>query len=56
MKQGVVTAADITDDTTYQVVNPDQIICTLDQDTMFECEFQVRVGRGFATGEEVLRN
>lgn len=51
-KQGVVTAADITDDTTYQVVNPDQIICTLDQDTMFECEFQVRVGRGFATGDE----
>ena len=47
-----VTAADITDDTTYQVVNPDQIICTLDQDTMFECEFQVRVGRGFATGDE----
>ncbi len=38
-KQGVVTAADIADDTVYQVVNPDQIICTLDQDTMFECEF-----------------
>ena len=51
-KQGVVTAADIADDTVYQVVNPDQIICTLDQDTMFECEFQVRVGRGFATGDE----
>ena len=47
-----VFIADIADDTVYQVVNPDQIICTLDQDTMFECEFQVRVGRGFATGDE----
>lgn len=51
-KQGVVTAKDITEDTVYQVVNPDQIICTLDQNTSFECEFEVRVGRGFSTGEE----
>lgn len=51
-KQGVVTAADIAGDDMYEVVNPEQIICTLDQDTMFECEFQVRVGRGFCTGEE----
>lgn len=51
-KQGVVTAKDITEDTVYKVVNPDQIICTLDQNTSFECEFEVRVGRGFSTGEE----
>ncbi len=51
-KQGVVTAGDITGDTVYNVVNPEQVISTLDQTTMFECEFEVKVGRGFSTGEE----
>ncbi len=51
-KEGIVTAADIAEDAVYSVANPDQIICTLDQNTLFECEFQVRVGRGFSTGEE----
>ncbi|MEM6912034.1 MAG: DNA-directed RNA polymerase subunit alpha [Verrucomicrobiota bacterium] len=51
-KEGVVTAADIEESTTYEVVNKDQLICTIDTKARFEAEFEVRVGRGFATGEE----
>lgn len=51
-KEGVVTAGDISDDTVYKVVNPEQVICRLDQNTLFDCEFEVRVSRGFKTGEE----
>ncbi len=54
-KSGAVTAGDITEDTMYEIVNPDQIICTLDRKTKFEAEFEIRVGRGFATGEENKR-
>ena len=50
-KSGAVTAGDITEDTMYEIVNPGQIVCTLDRKTKFEAEFELRVGRGFATGE-----
>ena len=51
-KTGEVTAADITEDAQYEVINKDQLICTLDRKMSFECEMEVRVGRGFATGDE----
>ena len=51
-KDGEVTAGDITEDAQYEVINKDQLICTLDRKTKFEAEFEVRVGRGFATNEE----
>ena len=51
-KQGVVTAGDIKEDHIYSVVNKDQVICHLDQDTIFDCEFEVNVGRGFHTADE----
>jgi DNA-directed RNA polymerase subunit alpha len=51
-KEGVVTAADIQDSNQCEVVNKDQIICTLDKKTKFEAELEVKVGRGFATGDE----
>ena len=51
-KQGVVTAGDIEDDNIYKVVNPEQIICTLDQNTIFDCQLNVSVCRGFKTGDE----
>lgn len=51
-KEGEVTAGDITASHACEVVNPDQIICTLDKKQKFEAELQVRVGRGFATGDE----
>ena len=54
-KEGVVTAGDITDDNIYEVVNKDQIICTLDRKTKFDCEFEIKVGRGFNTGDENKR-
>jgi DNA-directed RNA polymerase subunit alpha len=34
------------------VVNKDQVICTLDKKVKFEAELEVKVGRGFATGDE----
>jgi DNA-directed RNA polymerase subunit alpha len=54
-KDGVVTAGDIKDDNIYEVVNKDQVICNLDKKVKFDCEFEVRVGRGFSTGDENKR-
>ena len=51
-KEGDVTAADIEEVTGVEVVNKKQHICTLDKKTKFEAELTVRVGRGFATGDE----
>lgn len=51
-KQGEVTAADIKEDHMYSVVNKDQIICHLDQSTIFDCDFEVNVGRGFHTADD----
>lgn len=54
-KVGQVTAADIAEDNNFQVVNGDQVICTLDKKVNFDCEFEVSVGRGFNTGDENKR-
>ncbi len=54
-KAGVVTAGDIDDDNVYEVINKDQVICTLDRPVKFDCEFEVQVGRGFRTGDENKR-
>lgn len=54
-KEGEVTAGDITLDAGVEIVNPDQVICTLDKKMKFEAEFEVALGRGFATGEENKR-
>ena len=54
-KEGVVTAGDIQTIKVYEVVNKDQVICTLDKKVKFDCEFEVRVGRGFSTGDENKR-
>ena len=51
-KEGAVTAGDIQSSNQCEVLNPDQHICTLDKKMKFEAEFTVRVGRGFATGDE----
>ncbi|HEX8296260.1 MAG TPA: DNA-directed RNA polymerase subunit alpha [Chthoniobacteraceae bacterium] len=51
-KEGVITAADIQDSAQCEVLNKDQVICTLDKKTKFEAELEVKVGRGFATGDE----
>src|SRR6266436_677467 len=51
-KEGAVTAADIQLNQNVELVNPDQHICTLDKKKKFEMELEVRIGRGFLTGDE----
>jgi DNA-directed RNA polymerase subunit alpha len=51
-KEGAITAGDIQDSPQCEVLNKDQIICTVDKKQKFEAELEVKVGRGFATGDE----
>lgn len=51
-KEGAVTAADIQLNQNVELVNPGQLICTLDKKKKFEMEMEVRVGRGFCPGDE----
>src|SRR5438876_2107200 len=51
-KDGAVTAADIKLNQNIELVNPDQLICTLDKKKKFEMELEVKVGRGFCPGDE----
>jgi len=51
-KAGAVTAADIQADANIQIVNPDQVICTLDSKRSFEAEIEIKTGRGYCPGEQ----
>ncbi len=51
-KDGEVTAADIQLTQNLELVNPKQLICTLDKKKKFEMELEVKVGRGFLPGDE----
>src|SRR6185295_17176597 len=51
-KEGAVTAEDIQLNQNVELVNPGQIICTLDKKKKFEMELEVKVGRGFCPGDE----
>jgi DNA-directed RNA polymerase subunit alpha len=51
-KAGSVTAADIQVESGVEVVNPDQVICTLDTKKSFEAEIEVKTGRGYYPGEQ----
>jgi DNA-directed RNA polymerase subunit alpha len=51
-KEGEIVAGDLQLPAGVKVLNPDQIICTVDSKRRVVAEFQTRVGRGFATGEE----
>jgi DNA-directed RNA polymerase subunit alpha len=51
-REGKVTAADIQEDANFKVINPKQIICTLENKQRFLAELEVRVGRGYCAGEE----
>ncbi|MDB6038974.1 MAG: rpoA [Verrucomicrobiales bacterium] len=51
-KEGAVTAGDIKLNPGMEVVNPKQLICTLDKKKKFEMELEVKVGRGFLPGDE----
>ena len=54
-KEGPVTAGDIQLCQNLEVVNPEQLICTLDKKKKFEMELEVKVGRGFCPGDENKR-
>jgi len=51
-KEGPVTAGDIELNQNVELVNPDQLICTLDKKKKFIMELEVKVGRGFHPGDE----
>jgi DNA-directed RNA polymerase subunit alpha len=51
-REGPITAGDIQDSAQCEVLNKDLLICTLDKKTKFEAELEVKVGRGFSTGDE----
>jgi len=51
-KDGEVTAGDIELNQNVELVNPKQVICTLDKKKKFEMELEVKVGRGFCPGDE----
>jgi len=50
-KSGAVTAADIEADANISIVNPDQVICTLDAKREFNAEIEIKTGRGYCPGE-----
>ena len=50
-KTGPVTAADIQADANIKIVNPDQLICTLDRKQTFEADLEIKTGRGYCPGE-----
>lgn len=51
-KEGLVTAGDIQLNQNIELVNPTQVICTLDKKKKLEMELEVKVGRGFCPGDE----
>lgn len=50
-KAGPITAADIVCDSTVEVLNPEQLICTLDKDKKFHAVIEVITGRGYLLAE-----
>jgi len=51
-KEGAVTAGDIQLNQNTELINPKQLICTLDKKKKLEMELEVKVGRGFCPGDE----
>jgi DNA-directed RNA polymerase subunit alpha len=51
-KSGAVTAGDIQADANIQIVNPEQLICTLDTKRAFDAEIEIKTGRGYFPGEQ----
>lgn len=49
----IVTAADIIPDIGIEVVNPEQVICTITTDRTLDMEFLVDTGEGFVVSEEI---
>jgi len=54
-KAGPVTAAAIREDGVAEVLNRDQLICTLDRDRKLHMELEISAGRGYRPAEENKR-
>ena len=55
-KAGPVLASDICCDGTVEILNPEQIICTLDKDVPFRAEIEIAKGRGWSPAEKNKRS
>lgn len=51
-KAGVLTAGDIVCDADVEIINPDQVICTLAEGGKIDMEMTVSSGRGYVRAEE----
>ena len=51
-KHGIVTAKNIEDNTNVEILNPEQVIATLDSGAELEIEMEVSRGRGYVLAEE----
>ncbi len=51
-KSGEVTGASIVTDGTIEVLNPEQVICTLDKKGSFRAEIEIIKGRGYLPAEK----
>ena len=51
-KEGQVTAGDIEPDADIEIVNPEQVICTIDKKRRIQADMEVRIGRGYCPGED----
>lgn len=51
-REGDVTAGDIQEDPNVEILNPQQIICTLNKKQQFHAELEVKVGRGYYPAED----
>ena len=51
-KEGTVTAADIEEDADIEILNPDQVICTLAKGGSINMEFTIGSGRGYVKADD----
>jgi DNA-directed RNA polymerase subunit alpha len=51
-KEGPVVAGDIQLNQNLELVNPKQLLCTLDKKRKFDMELEVKIGRGFCPGDD----
>jgi DNA-directed RNA polymerase subunit alpha len=51
-KEGAITAGDIREDSNVEIINPDQVIMTLDKPKRIYAELEVTVGRGYRLGDD----
>lgn len=51
-REGEIKAGDIKLDANLTIVNPQQVICTLDKKRRFQAEIEVKVGRGYCTADD----